>query len=120
MVRAAAGSIAHPCARTQLHAACAASDLCASRRAPHLPTGLQDLYKPEGPRLRRHLSAVLNFAMFREEKLAAYTALQEQLEGLLQVGGGRPAGQGRGHRAASAAAMACVPVHPPTCLLLAH
>ena len=24
--------------------------------------------------------------MFREEKLAAYTALQEQLEGLLQVG----------------------------------
>lgn len=47
---------------------------------------LQDLYKPEGPRLRRHLSAILNFAMFREEKLAAYTALQEQLEGLLQVG----------------------------------
>ncbi|KAL4427452.1 hypothetical protein ABPG77_000741 [Micractinium sp. CCAP 211/92] len=45
---------------------------------------LKDLYKPEGPRLRRHLSAVLNFAMFREEKLAAYTALQEQLEGLLQ------------------------------------
>lgn len=28
--------------------------------------------------------------MFREEKLAAYTALQEQLEGLLQVRGGRP------------------------------
>ncbi len=110
---------------------------------------LQDLYKPEGPRLRRHLSAILNFAMFREvrqldweqlgqsslghvpgvhwalcccrggmgvhcaaallsqacalpcvltvpwasrrayvqEKLAAYTALQEQLEGLLQVRG---------------------------------
>ncbi|KAI7843287.1 hypothetical protein COHA_003119 [Chlorella ohadii] len=45
---------------------------------------LKDLYKPEGPRLRRHLSAILNFAMFREEKLAAYTALQEQLEGLLQ------------------------------------
>lgn len=45
---------------------------------------LKDLYKPEAPRLRRHLSAILNFAMFREEKLAAYTALQEQLEGLLQ------------------------------------
>ena len=42
------------------------------------------MYKPEGPRLRKHLSAVLNFAMFREEKLAAYTALQEKLEGLLQ------------------------------------
>lgn len=59
-------------------------------RASGLPWP-QDLYKPEGPRLRKHLSAILNFAMFREEKLAAYTALQEQLEGLLQAGGGAAA-----------------------------
>jgi hypothetical protein len=49
---------------------------------------VQDLYKPEGPRLRKHLSAILNFAMFREEKLAAYTSMQEQLEGHLQVSSG--------------------------------
>ena len=57
---------------------------CSLPCSPPLCAALQDLYKPEGPRLRKHLSAVLNFAMFREEKLAAYTALQEQLEGLLQ------------------------------------
>jgi len=34
---------------------------------------LQDVYKPESARLRRHLSAVINFAKFREEKLVAYT-----------------------------------------------
>jgi kinetochore protein Nuf2 len=45
---------------------------------------LQDLYKPEAPRLRRNLSAVINFAKYREEKLLAYTELQEHLEGLLQ------------------------------------
>lgn len=44
---------------------------------------LQDLYKPEAPRLRRNLSAVINFAKYREEKLLAYTELQEQLEVLL-------------------------------------
>lgn len=49
---------------------------------PHLLT-LQDLYKPEAPRLRRNLSAVINFAKYREEKLLAYTELQEQLEALL-------------------------------------
>ena len=36
------------------------------------------MYKPEAPRLRRNLSAIINFAKFREEKLAAYTELQEQ------------------------------------------
>jgi hypothetical protein len=34
---------------------------------------LQDIHKPESARLRRHLSAVINFAKFREEKLVAYT-----------------------------------------------
>ena len=33
---------------------------------------LQDVFKPEPPRLRRHLSAVVNLAKFREEKLAAF------------------------------------------------
>lgn len=65
-------------------AACGSTERCPHILSP--PPRPQDLYKPEGPRLRRHLSAILNFAMFREEKLAAYTALQEALEGLLQVG----------------------------------
>jgi hypothetical protein len=34
---------------------------------------VQDIHKPETARLRRHLSAVINFAKFREEKLVAYT-----------------------------------------------
>jgi kinetochore protein Nuf2 len=33
---------------------------------------LQDIYKPESARLRRHLSALVNFAKFREEKLVVY------------------------------------------------
>lgn len=36
----------------------------------------QDVYKPESARLRRHLSAIINFAKFREEKLVAYAELQ--------------------------------------------
>jgi hypothetical protein len=36
----------------------------------------QDLHKPDALRLRRHLSAVINFAKFREEKLIAYAELQ--------------------------------------------
>lgn len=43
---------------------------------------LRDLYKPEAARLRRNLSAVINFAKFREEKLAAYTQLQESFDAL--------------------------------------
>jgi kinetochore protein Nuf2 len=43
--------------------------------------GLRDVYKPEPVRLRRQLSAVVNFAKFREEKLQAYAELQAQLEG---------------------------------------
>ncbi len=41
------------------------------------------MYKPEQPRLRRNLSAVINFAKYREEKLLAYTELQEHLEALV-------------------------------------
>jgi hypothetical protein len=33
---------------------------------------LQDIHKPEPARLRRHLSALINFAKFREEKLVVY------------------------------------------------
>ncbi|KAG7666604.1 putative kinetochore protein NUF2 [Nannochloris sp. 'desiccata'] len=43
----------------------------------------RDLYKPEPQRLRRNLSAIINFAKFREEKLTAYTELQESFETLL-------------------------------------
>ena len=34
--------------------------------------------------MRRNLSAIINFAKFREEKLAPYTQLQEQTIGLLE------------------------------------
>lgn len=37
---------------------------------------LRDVYKPETQRLRRHLSAIVNFAKFREEKLVAYAEMQ--------------------------------------------
>ncbi|KAK3239512.1 hypothetical protein CYMTET_50565 [Cymbomonas tetramitiformis] len=38
---------------------------------------LKDLYKPESGRTRRILSAVINFAKFREEKVQAYEELRE-------------------------------------------
>lgn len=40
------------------------------------------MYKPDAARLRRNLSAAINFAKFREEKLAAYGEMQEALEAL--------------------------------------
>ena len=39
--------------------------------------------KPEPARLRRNLSAIINFAKFREEKLAPYAEMQEATETLL-------------------------------------
>eukprot|EP00899_Mesostigma_viride_P008740 jgi/Mesvir1/17868/Mv12945-RA.1 len=45
---------------------------------------LKDLYKPDHKRVRRSLSAVINFAKFREEKLAAYHALQARSDVLLE------------------------------------
>lgn len=66
---------------------CASCLLCVWRQQPAGPSArkrsvptplpvarnrLQDIYKPETQRLRRHLSAVINFAKFREEKLVAY------------------------------------------------
>jgi kinetochore protein Nuf2 len=44
----------------------------------------QDLHKPEPARFRAHLSGVINFAKFREEKLVPYTRLQEATEGLFE------------------------------------
>ena len=45
---------------------------------------VQDLWKPEGPRLRKILSGIINFAKFREEKLGPYLELQEQLEAIFE------------------------------------
>jgi kinetochore protein Nuf2 len=45
---------------------------------------LQDIYKPDSARLRRHLSAIVNFAKFREEKLVAYTEMQQRIDQLLE------------------------------------
>ena len=44
----------------------------------------QDICKPETTRLRRNLSAIINFAKFREEKLVPYTEMQEQTIVLLE------------------------------------
>ena len=51
----------------------AATDVC-----------VQDICKPEPLRLRRNLSAIINFAKFREEKLVPYTEMQEQTISLLE------------------------------------
>ncbi|MEW5310121.1 MAG: hypothetical protein WDW38_001949 [Sanguina aurantia] len=40
----------------------------------------RDVFKPEPARLRRHLSAIINFAKFREEKLAAYQQMAADME----------------------------------------
>jgi len=45
---------------------------------------LQDLGKPEGKRLCRHLSAVINFALFIDSKEPAYVAMAERTELLRQ------------------------------------
>ena len=45
---------------------------------------MQDICKPEPLRLRRNLSAIINFAKFREEKLVPYTEMQEQTISLLE------------------------------------
>lgn len=44
---------------------------------------LKDLHKPDAQKLRRNLSAIINFAKYREEKLIAYTELQEKHEHLV-------------------------------------
>jgi len=36
----------------------------------------QDVFKPEAVKLRRNLSAIINFAKFREEKALAFQELQ--------------------------------------------
>jgi kinetochore protein Nuf2 len=43
---------------------------------------VQNLHKPDAVRLRKQLSAIINFAKFREEKLGPYSELQERAEGL--------------------------------------
>lgn len=45
---------------------------------------LQDLTKPEEHRLRRQLSAVVNFARFREAKLELYENWTEETRVLLE------------------------------------
>lgn len=56
----------------------------ASGALPACLPALQDIHKPEPARLRRHLSALINFAKFREEKLVAYRcATAKQIGGQL-------------------------------------
>ena len=46
----------------------------------------QDLCNPDANRLRRNLSAVINFAKFREEKLQPYIEMQEKTNELYEGG----------------------------------
>ena len=53
---------------------------------------LRDMFKPEYSRTRRNISAVINFAKFREEKVAAYEEAmtkQAQDNERLKVGDGK-------------------------------
>ncbi len=52
--------------------------------AVHAFLSLQDICKPDAIRLRRNLSAIINFAKFREEKLVPYAEMQEQTIALLE------------------------------------
>ncbi len=42
---------------------------------------MKDLLAPEPKRVRRHLSAVINFAKFREERLVMYAELAVKVGG---------------------------------------
>uniref|UniRef100_A0A383VHS0 Uncharacterized protein n=1 Tax=Tetradesmus obliquus TaxID=3088 RepID=A0A383VHS0_TETOB len=46
--------------------------------------GMKDIHKPEPARLRRHLSAIINFAKFREEKLVVYSEMSAELDALVE------------------------------------
>jgi Nuf2 family len=45
---------------------------------------VQDLTRPEEHRLRRQLSALVNFARFRETKLEVYLTWQQETDALLE------------------------------------
>lgn len=45
---------------------------------------LKDLIRPEGPRLRLHLSAIINFTKFREEQLAVFEDFSRRSEELVE------------------------------------
>lgn len=61
------------CRRTKLLDTCGVSEPC-----------LPDLSKPDGKRFCRNLSAIINFAKFREERVAIYTDLSEETDVLIQ------------------------------------
>lgn len=43
----------------------------------------RDLFSPDPKRVRRHLSALINFAKFREERTMAFSDLTNQTEDLM-------------------------------------
>lgn len=45
---------------------------------------LKDLIRPEGPRLRIILSAIINFAKFREEQLGVFEDFSKKAEELVE------------------------------------
>lgn len=51
--------------------------------APLTPPLQDDLFKPEPARLKEHLSALINFSRFRDEKLEGYTQLTSKTDELL-------------------------------------
>lgn len=46
--------------------------------------GFKDLIRPEGPRLRIILSAIINFAKFREEQLSVFEEFNRKSDELVE------------------------------------
>ena len=57
---------------------------CAQARLLTSSSALQDVSKPEPLRLRRHLSAIVNFTRYREDKLNSYIESQDQLADVME------------------------------------
>lgn len=45
---------------------------------------MKDLHKPESSRVIRHLSAIINFAKFREEKNLAFQEYQDNSDSIIE------------------------------------
>lgn len=79
-------SARHGGARTSaIHARHATEPIASSVSPPHpAPPHPQDVFKPDPARLRRSLCALINFAKFREEKVALVDELEERVAGRVQ------------------------------------
>ena len=54
-------------------------------RLPRPAACSQDLFKPDPARLKRNLCALINFAKFRDEKVAFYDELEAEMQAKVQA-----------------------------------